>query len=272
MVCDKIAIIGIGNMGSALVKGIVRKGIIPSENIILYDTDSEKTEKLAEEIGATASFDLKEAVGSSGTVILCVKPNIVLNVAEEISSYLNKGTVVCSIAVGIPISRYREYISNECDFFRITPNTPALVGEGMSVISFEEGTKKDSVERVLKIFSCAGKTQILDEKFMNQVTALTGSSPAYVFMMIEAMGNAGVKSGIPADVSYRLAAQAVLGSAKMVLESGLHPAVLKDRVCSPAGTTIEAVEALEKSNFRYALMEAMNRCTERAKEISGGKG
>lgn len=266
---EKIAIIGTGNMGAALAKGIAKAGM--SDNLVLYDKDTRKAEEVASLTGAVLCSSLRDTVGKSSIVILCVKPNIVLCVTEEISKYLNAGTVVCSIAVGIPIKKYREFIHPSFDFFRIMPNTPALVGEGMSVICHEEGTAKDSVEKVCKIFSCVGKTRVMDEKLMNQVTALTGSSPAYVFMMIEAMGNAGVKSGIPADISYELAAQAVLGSAKMVLESGLHPAVLKDQVCSPAGTTIEAVEALEKNGFRYCLMDAMNQCTKRVEEISSKK-
>lgn len=265
---DKIAVIGTGNMGSALAKGICKAGIIPTENMYLYDSDTEKVKALAKITGANVCDSLKNAVTNSNVVILCVKPNIVEKVTEELSGYLNPGTVICSIAVGVPIAQYRKSIPSEFDFFRIMPNTPALVGEGMSIISFEEGTSKDSVEKVLKIFACAGKTEILDERLMNQVTALTGSSPAYVFMMIEAMGNAAVKSGIPADISYKLAAQAVLGSAKMVLESGLHPAILKDQVCSPAGTTIEAVEALERNGFRYTLMNAMDQCTKKTEEIS----
>ena len=266
---DKIAIIGTGNMGSALAKGIAGSGM--AENLMLHDTDINKVNQFARSISATACSSIQEAIHKSQLVILCVKPNIVLSVAQEVSKFLNPGTIVCSIAVGVPIAKYRTFISGDFDFFRIMPNTPALVGEGMSVISHEKGTSEDSLEKVLKIFSCAGKTQVLDEKLMNQVTALTGSSPAYVFMMIEAMGNAGIKSGIPSEISYKLAAQAVLGSAKMVLESGLHPAVLKDQVCSPAGTTIEAVEALERNGFRYCLMDAMNECTKRAEEISEKK-
>lgn len=268
---DRIAIIGTGNMGGALLKGIGNANFTPSENIHLFDANTDKAKTLAHQSGATYCKTLKDAVTKCNVIIMAVKPNMVSQVAENIAKDLNKGTVVCSIAVGVPIAEYRKYIPNEYDLFRIMPNTPALVGEGMSIISFEEGTSQISVDKVLKIFSCVGKTEVMDEKLMNQVTALTGSSPAYVYMMIEAMGNAAIKSGIPADICYKLAAQAVLGTSKMVLETGTHPAILKDQVCSPAGTTIAAVESLEKSGFRYSLMEAMEQCINRANEISSEK-
>ena len=265
---EKIVIIGTGNMGGALASGLTSSNLVPSNNIFLYDTDLEKAKIKAEELSSNYCDSLKCAVKSGDIIIICVKPNIACKIAEEITEYLNPGSIVCSIAVGIPIKEYRKYIPKEYDFFRIMPNTPALVGEGMSIICYEPQTSVISIEKVLKIFSSVGKTEVLDEKLMNQVTALTGSSPAYIFMMIEAMGNAGIKLGIPSVISYRLAAQAVMGSEKMVLDSRLHPAVLKDQVCSPAGTTIEAVEVLEKTGFRNCVMQAMSVCAERAEEIS----
>ena len=147
------------------------------------------------------------------------------------------------------------------------PNTPALVGEGMTLISYENNIDENDIKNVKKLFESVGKVEILDEKLMNEVTALTGSSPAYVYMFIEAMADAAVLSGIPRGIAYKLAAQSVMGSAKMVLESGKHPGELKDEVCSPGGTTIEAVSELEKNGFRSAVIEAMNVCTKRAREI-----
>ena len=159
-------------------------------------------------------------------------------------------------------------LGNESKVIRTMPNTPALVGEGITLISHDENIDKEDLETVKSLFNCVGKTEILDERLMCEVTALTSSSPAYVYMFIEAMADAAVLSGLPRNLSYKLAAQAMLGSAKMVLETGKHPGELKDQVCSPAGTTIEAVKVLEKNRFRYTVIEAMNECTKRAKEIN----
>ena len=147
------------------------------------------------------------------------------------------------------------------------PNMPALVCEGMTLVSADGITDQEDINKVKTLFNCIGKVEMLDEKLMSEVTALTGSSPAYVFMFIEAMADAAVLSGIPRILAYKLASQAVLGSAKMVLETGKHPGQLKDEICSPAGTTIEAVGVLEKNGFRSAVIEAMNECTKRAREI-----
>ena len=150
---------------------------------------------------------------------------------------------------------------------RIMPNTPLLVGEGMSVLSAGEGVSEEELREVEELFALSGKTAILPEHLMDAVTAASGSSPAYVFLMIEAMADAAVEGGVPRSDAYKIVAQAVLGSAKMVLETGKHPAELKDMVCSPAGTTIEAVKVLEEAGFRGALMDAMEVCMERSKEL-----
>ncbi|HPD01708.1 MAG TPA: pyrroline-5-carboxylate reductase, partial [Acetivibrio sp.] len=174
--------------------------------------------------------------------------------------------ILVSVAVGIPIKFYQGIVGADKRIVRTMPNTPALVGEGMTLMCWEN-VSDDEGKTVREIFECFGKVEYLDEKLMSEVTALTSSSPAYVFMFIEAMADAAVLSGIPRNLAYKLAAQAVLGSAKMVLETGKHPGELKDMVCSPAGTTIEAVSSLEKNRFRYAVIEAMNECTRKALEI-----
>lgn len=262
-----IGFIGAGNMGSALVRGIVKANIVAPESIYINDMDKDKLKSLQGEIGISIVDTNKSVVEKADIIILAVKPNIVKNVLEECKDSFGTGKILVSIAVGVPLKLYRDILGSGTKLVRSMPNTPALVGEGMTLISFEQDISREDERDIRSILECAGKVEVLDEKLMNEVTALTGSSPAYVFMFIEAMADAAVLSGIPRAMAYRLAAQTVLGSAKMVLETGKHPGELKDQVCSPAGTTIEAVAALERNGFRYSVIEAMNECTKRAREI-----
>mgnify|MGYP005836665565 CR=1 FL=1 len=263
----RIGFIGTGNMGSAMVKSIVKSGIAPASNIYMTDINTEKLTQLKNETGANILDSNRELIEKSDIIILAVKPNTIKNVLEECKDCFDNNKIMISIAVGIPIKFYKDIVGNDKKIIRAMPNTPALVGEGMTLISYESNIGEEDIKKVTKILECTGRVEVLEEKLMSEVTALTGSSPAYVFMFIEAMADAAVLSGIPRALAYKLAAQAVLGSAKMVLETEKHPGELKDQVCSPAGTTIEAVAALEKNGFRYAVIEAMNECTKRAREI-----
>lgn len=192
---------------------------------------------------------------------------MVKTILNDIKPAIDNKKILVSVAVGIPIKFYKGIIGEDKKFIRTMPNTPALVGEGMTLVCWDDSINNDERKSINKLFSCSGKIEELDESLMSEVTALTGSSPAYVFMFIEAMADAAVKSGIQRKLAYRLAAQAVLGSAKMVLDTGKHPAELKDMVCSPAGTTIEAVATLEQEGFRNAIIKAMDECTKKAREI-----
>ncbi len=263
----KLGFIGAGNMGAALLKSLVKANFLPAENISMFDVDINKLEQLKSETGVGYPASAKELVQWSDIIVLAVKPNILKTVLEDIKPTLDDKKVIVSFAVGIPISFYEDILGTDKKIVRSMPNTPAMVGEGMTLICQNANVTEQEFSLVKQMFDCAGKCEFLPEKLMSEVTALTGSSPAYVFMFIEAMADAAVLSGIPRDMSYRLAAQAVLGSAKMVLDTGLHPGVLKDQVCSPGGTTIEAVSTLEKNGFRYAVMDAMNDCTKKARLI-----
>lgn len=262
-----LGFIGVGNMGSPMIKSIAASGIIPAGQIYIFDIDKEKTFALKTETGVNVLGSGEEIIEKSDIIILAVKPNVVKPVLEACKHKFDNKKILVSIAVGIPIKFYKEILGDDRKVIRTMPNTPALVGEGMTLMSYGKDISDDEAALVKKLFECMGKAEYLDEKLMSEVAALTGSSPAYVFMFIEAMADAAVLSGIPRSLSYKLAAQAVLGSAKMVLETGKHPGELKDQVCSPAGTTIEAVAALEKDGFRYAVMDAMNECTRKAREI-----
>ncbi|MGI6778000.1 MAG: pyrroline-5-carboxylate reductase [Acetivibrionales bacterium] len=265
----KIGFIGTGNMGSALLKGLVESGMLLPSHIYIYDIDTKKTETLSNETGVIVARDNEELVCKSDIIVLAVKPNMAVPVLERVKGVFDNKKILVSIAVGIAINTLKGVLGEDKKIIRTMPNTPALVKEGMTLISYGENVNDNDAAIVKNMFECVGKVEILDESLMNEVTALTSSSPAYVFMFIEAMGDAAVLSGIPRNLAYKLASQAVLGSAKLVLETGKHPGQLKDQVCSPAGTTIEAVYALEKNGFRHSVIEAMNGCTRRAREIGG---
>lgn len=263
----KLGFVGTGNMGSAVIKSIVKSNFLPADKISMFDVDKNKLEQLKSETGVDYIETASELAEWADIIVLAVKPNILKTVLEGLKPKIDADKVIVSFAVGIPISFYEDILGTDKKIIRTMPNTPAMVGEGMTLISQNKNVTELELAIVKNMFDCTGRSEYLSEKLMNEVTALTGSSPAYVFMFIEAMADAAVLSGIPRDMSYRLAAQAVLGSAKMVLETGLHPGILKDQVCSPGGTTIEAVAALEKNGFRYAVMDAMDECTKKARLI-----
>lgn len=263
----KLGFIGTGNMGSAILKSVVKSGIINADRIFLFDIDKKKADQLAAETGVIAMDSSSEVVRESDLILLAVKPNTIKKALAECKDEFTAGKTLISIAVGVPIKFYKSIIGDDKKVVRVMPNTPALVGEGMTLISCPPEVTTEECAEVMELFSCVGKAELLDEKLMSEVTALTGSSPAYVYMFIEAMTDAAVQSGIPRNMAYKLAAQSVLGSAKMVLETGMHPGELKDQVCSPGGTTIEAVSALEKNGFRYSIIDAMNKCTKKAIDI-----
>lgn len=261
----KVGIIGTGNMGGAIIKGL--SGSERPYEIYACDINTQLTEKLSREYHIHAEQSIQELAGQCDVLITAVKPQCMESVLKDCRETLKNSTVFVSVAVGLPISYYAGILGEDKKIVRTMPNTPALVREGITIVSFGKNINAEEKKLVKEIFSCIGAVEELDESLMSQVTALTSSSPAYVFMMIEAMADAAVQSGIPRNISYRLAAQAVLGSAKMVLETNKHPAELKDMVCSPAGTTIEAVYKLEEKGFRSAIMSAMKECTRRALEI-----
>lgn len=264
----KVGVIGTGNMGGAIIKGILSSG--RAYEVYAYDINTKLTDDLKSKYPIAVMPSVQELTGMCDVVIAAVKPQFMENVIKECAEKLSESKLFVTVAVGLPIAYYAKILGSDKKIVRTMPNTPALVREGITIVSFGKNIAPDEKQLVKDIFSCIGSVEELDESLMSEVTALTSSSPAYVYMMIEAMADAAVQSGIPRNISYRLAAQAVLGSAKMVLETQKHPAELKDMVCSPAGTTIEAVFALEEKGFRHAIMSAMKECTKKALEIGRG--
>ena len=263
----KIGFIGLGNMASALIGGIIKNQIIEPDQIIGADVFESAREHAKDQFKIHVSTDNKEVVKQSEILVLAVKPQFYPIVLEEIKQVVGTEQLIISIAPGKTIEWLSGYLGTSQKIVRCMPNTPALVGEGCTGICHSETVSKEELEAVTAIINSIGRTYPVTEHQMDAVVAVSGSSPAYVFMLIEAMADAAVLEGLPRKTAYEMAAQAVLGSAKMVLETGKHPADLKDMVCSPAGTTIEAVKILERQGFRSCVIEAMGACADKSRSL-----
>lgn len=263
-----IGFVGCGNMGTAMVGGLIKSGFQKSENIIVSTRTEESSKKLKEQFNVRTTLDNKEVVKVSDVIILAVKPNMYKTVIDEIKNEISREKIVVTIAAGITIQNVEYWLGEGFKIIRTMPNTPALVNEAMSAMCSNCNVTDDEIEYIKNIFSSFGECVELDEKDFHGFIALCGSSPAYIFMLIEAMADGAVKLGITRAKAYRMASQSVLGSAKMVLETGKHPGELKDMVCSPGGTTIDAVEDLEKNGFRSSIIQAMDKCAKKSEEMS----
>lgn len=263
-----IGFIGAGNMAKAMMMGIIGSNKILPENITASAKTQQTLDKIKDELGVNVSLDNKEVSKNSDYLILAVKPYIYERVLKEIKDSIKEDAVIIIIAAGISIESIKRSLGHDQIVVKAMPNTPALVGEGMTAVTFDEKISSEEKEKILDLFKGFGKVEELDEKLMDAYTAIAGSSPAYIYMMIEAMADAGVLGGIPRKKAYKIASQAVLGAAKMVLETDLHPGELKDNVCSPGGTTIEAVAKLEESGFRTSVIEAMRVCEQKSKQLT----
>jgi pyrroline-5-carboxylate reductase len=254
-----VGFIGAGNMASAIIKGTINSRVIDVQNVCVYDIDSAKTAALQAALGVRIANGLSELVSQSDILLLAVKPNVLGAVLEDIRSILDNKAVV-SIAAGWSGDKIRSVIGADKRVLRLMPNTPLLVGAGMTVFETPYTLTDDEFAFVENMFASLGLVEQAAQKQMDVVTAVSGSGPAYAFMFIEALADAGVLCGLPRAQAVKLAAQTLLGSAKMVLETGSHPGALKDAVCSPGGTTIEAVKKLEECGFRGAIIKAAEQC------------
>lgn len=263
----KIGFIGSGNMASAMMGGIINKGLFAPEQVIASDLSPEARQKAEVQLGICTTGDNREVVKQAEILVLSVKPQFYPSVLEEIRDDVREDQIVLTIAPGWTIDKIQEHLGRPHKIVRTMPNTPALVGEGITGVCHNEWITKEELTRVMEVLTSFGRAEVLSEKLMDVVVSVSGSSPAYVFMMIEAMADAAVADGMPRAQAYTFAAQAVYGSAKMVLDTGKHPGELKDMVCSPAGTTIEAVGVLEKKGFRSAVFECMRACVKKARGL-----
>ncbi|MDD2957011.1 MAG: pyrroline-5-carboxylate reductase [Lachnospiraceae bacterium] len=263
----KIGFIGFGNMASAMINGILESGAASCQEV-MASAKSEKTrERIAKERGILPGRTNLEVVEFADVLFLAVKPLYYAEVIGQIKDAVRPEQIIVTIAPGKTLEWLEEQFGKEVKLVRTMPNTPAMVKEGMMGLCRNENVTDEQMKTVCDLCSSFGKTECIPENLMDVVTGVSGSSPAYVFMFIEAMADAAVADGMPRAQAYKFAAQAVLGSAKMVLETGKHPGELKDMVCSPGGTTIEAVRVLEEKGMRSAVFEAMKACVKKSREM-----
>ena len=260
-----IGFIGYGNMGCAIVQGILKQKIFSPENVFISDIDTQKVSDDAAQFGFQSANNTEAA--KQNILILAVKPIMMATVLTEIQPILRPEQIIVTIAVGLPIDFYKDILGSSTKVVRVMPNTPVAVGEGMTAIAVQTPVTHEDSHLICTIFNAIGKTAVVDEKLMNVVSALAGSGPALVDLFIESLADGAVRFGLPRQTAYEMAAQMVLGSAKLALETGNHPGVLKDQVCSPGGTTIEAVSTLEKHGFRYATIDAISECVKKAEKM-----
>lgn len=263
----KLGFIGCGNMAGAMMSGIIKNNIFKPEEVYGTDVFAPSTEKVKSLYGIQIAANNKDLVSKVDVLVLSVKPQYYESVIKEIRDQITEKHLIITIAPGKTLNWLGEMFGKKVKIVRTMPNTPAMVGEGMTAACANEQITKEDLDFACKILSGFGKVEVIQENLIDAVVGVSGSSPAYVFMFIEAMADEAVLEGMPRPQAYKFAAQAVLGSAKMVLETGKHPGELKDMVCSPAGTTIEAVRVLEEKGLRSAVMEGMKACVKKAKEM-----
>lgn len=261
----KIGIIGGGHMGGAMIRGMAAKGVISKRDMIIFDKNKELLETLSNETEVAAAVGIHELAEVADVIIMAVNPQFIPSVVEEMKDCIDDSKIIISVALGQTIEKLESYFGKPVKLVRAMPNTPALVGEAITAVAANAYISEEEFALARRALEGFGTTEVLAEPLMEAAVAVSGSSPAYVYMFIEAMADGAVLDGMPRDVAYKFAAQAVLGSAKMVLETGMHPGALKDAVCTPGGSTIEAVRVLEEKGLRSAVIEGMKACTDKAK-------
>jgi len=262
-----IAFLGAGNMAEALVSGMIQSGLTQPSNIFATDVATSRLDVFSQRFDVHVGKDNQQAVEWADILVLCVKPQIMNEVLDGMNVPSSKKLLVISIAAGYPISRVIAHLTKNLSVIRAMPNTPALVREGAIALACGPGVSEHDFQVARRIFEAVGRVVVTEEYLMDAVTGLSGSGPAYIALIIESLSDAGVKMGLSRQVALSLSIQTVLGTAKMVLESGDHPAVLKDRVTSPGGTTIAGLHQLEKGKLRATLMNAVEAATKRSQEL-----
>lgn len=260
--------IGAGQMATALARGFVKSGFLPSERIVASDPIAETRHRFIEETGGRCAASNADVAREADVLFLAVKPQQMPAVLEELSSVVSARHLIVSIAAGVPLKAMSR-LGASARLVRVMPNTPCLLGEGASAFALGGGATDEDARLVEQMLATVGLAARVPEKLLDAVTGLSGSGPAYAYLMIEALSDGGVRMGLPRDVATRLAAQTLLGAARMVLETGKHPGALKDAVTSPGGTTIAGLHELERGGLRGCLMNAVEAATLRATELAG---
>ncbi|HEY7364946.1 MAG TPA: pyrroline-5-carboxylate reductase [Methylomirabilota bacterium] len=265
-----VGFVGSGNMGEALIRGLVTANVVPADAVWASDVRRERLKELNGKYGIQLASDNGELVRQVDVVILAVKPQIMAAVLREIAPVLTRKKLVISLAAGVSTARIRAALGREVRLIRVMPNTPALVLEGATAIAKAEGLEPGDLDTASEIFSAVGRVVVLDEDLMDAVTGLSGSGPAYVAIVLESLADGGVKMGLDRITAMTLATQTVLGAAKLLLETGMHPGALKDMVSSPGGTSIAGISALEEGGIRTTFIKAVERATQRSRELGQG--
>jgi pyrroline-5-carboxylate reductase len=266
----KVAVLGAGKMGGILLKALLEKGLLSRASTCATVQHEERARALAEKLGIPVGTDNVAAVQNADIIFVCVKPQVVQEVMEQIRPNIRKSQLIISVAASVPTSQIEKALGVEVAVVRAMPNTPCALGCGMTALSKGKFADAQQVETACALFKVVGRTVVVDEKHMDAVTGLSASGPAYIYIILESLAEAGVKVGLPRDVATLLAAQTTLGAATVVLETGDHPALLKDAVTTPAGCTIDGIMELEEGKLRVTLIKAVVKAAQRAKELAFG--
>jgi len=264
----KIAILGAGKMGSILLQSLLRDGLLKASETWVTVAHAERARLLKDKLKVHAGTDNREAVRGADIVFLCVKPQVVADVVREIREDVTENQLLISVAASVPTDMIERGLEKEVAVVRAMPNTPCVLGAGMTALCKGKFAQKHHLEMATKFFAAVGRTVALDEKHMDAVTGLSASGPAYIYIILESLAEAGVKVGLPRDIATLLAAQTTMGAARVVLETGDHPALLKDAVTTPAGCTIDGIMELEEGKLRVTLIKAVVKAVQRAKELA----
>ena len=262
----RLGVIGAGNMGEAILRGYLASGRADGPKASVYDLDTEKCRAMEKDFGVTVADSLEYLIDESDLLLVALKPNVCAHIFSEQYDRFS-GKAIVSIAAGWGGERLKSALPKTARVLRVMPNTPAMIGEGMIVFESGDTLTDDERDFAQLLFGAVGEVITVEPKLMDAVTAVSGSGPAYVYLFIEALADGGVKAGLPRPVAIKLAAQTGKGAAMMVRKTGIHPGELKDRVCSPGGTTIEAVAVLEREGLRGAVIAAVDACRKKSEEL-----
>jgi pyrroline-5-carboxylate reductase len=265
----RVAVLGAGKMGGILLQAFLRSGLFPANQISATVAHDLRAQALSEKLGLTITTDNRLAAIDADIVLLAVKPTQLIELVRDITPTLKPGALLISIAASVKTSAIEAAVGGSRAVIRAMPNTPAMLGAGITALCRGRFTTDEQLALAEKIFTTVGRTVVVDEKHMDAVTGLSGSGPAFLYIILESLAEAGVNVGLPRDIATQLAAQTAYGAAKMVLETGSHPALLKDEVTTPAGCTVDGILELEEGGLRVTLIKAVKRATERARELAG---
>jgi pyrroline-5-carboxylate reductase len=266
----RVGFVGGGNMGEALVRGLTKTGLVPGGHLLMADVRADRLEDLKRLYGIVVIPDNVTLVRQADVVILAVKPQVLGAVLDEIAP-ASSGKLLISVAAGVSTSQIRRHLPPDARMIRVMPNTPALVLEGATAIALAAGLEDGDLDTARQIFEAVGRVVILEEEMMDAVTGLSGSGPAYIALVVEALADGGVRVGLDRKTAMTLATQTVLGSARLLIDTGMHPGQLKDMVSSPGGTTITGIHTLETGGLRRTLIDAVERATQRSRELGQGR-